>query len=279
MRLGAFLPPGETGNDPVAMRDYAQAVEALGYTHLCVGDNMLSVPQYQETYYEPLVLLGYLAAVTRQLELVTDIVPLPMQQTIVVARQAAAVDVLSGGRLRLGIGLGWNDEAYEVLGVDWNTRGRRSEEQVAVLRALWTEELATFKGRWHTFSNVGLPLLPVQRPIPIWFGGDADPVLRRIARLGDGWLPEIPPDDNARQAVARLHTYARAAGRDPADIGIEPLLRTANKPETQWVTDATVWQELGATHLAVETWGAKLRFPDEHIAALNRCYAVLRAGV
>ncbi len=122
-----------------------------------------------------------------------------------------------------------------------------------------------------------MPFLPVQCPIPIWLGGGADPVLRRIARLADGWLPELPPDDNARRAVARLHTYARAAGRDPAAIGIEPLLRTANKPEAQWVADATAWWELGATHLAVETWGTKLRFPDQHIAAPSHCYAALRS--
>ena len=174
MQLGAFLPPGETGSDPVAMRDYAQAVENLGYTHLCLGDNMLSVPQYQETYYEPLVLLGYLAAVTQQLELVTDIVPLPLQQTVVVARQAAAVDVLSSGRLRLGIGLGWNDEAYKVLGVDWHTRGRRSEEQ-------WRCYVLSGPRSWSHSRAAGTSNSRSNRR-------------SAIARLGDGWLPELPPD-------------------------------------------------------------------------------------
>ena len=287
MRLGVVFPQTEIGADPVGVRDYAQAVEAMGYQHLLVYDHVLGAhpagrrPDWRGTYnhtdmfHEPMVLFGYLAAVTERLELVTGVLILPQRQTALVAKQTAEVDVLSGGRLRLGIGIGWNDVEYEALGENFHDRGRRSEEQIAVLRALWGQELVTFEGQWHTISNAGINPLPIQRPIPIWFGGGAEPVLRRIARLGDGWFPQLRPDDSGRQAIARLHAYTREAGRDPAEIGLEARISVGRPDEAAWQRESAAWHDLGATHISVNTMGAGLRTLDEHLAALRRAHESL----
>ena len=193
-------------------------------------------------------------------------------------KAAAEVDVLTRGRLRLGIGIGWNDVEYEALNESFRNRGRRSEEQIAVLRALWTRELVTYEGRWHTITNAGLNPLPVQRPIPLWFGGGAEPVLRRIARLGDGWFPQLQPDDTGRATVARLRAFARAAGRDPGEIGIEPRLSVAQGNEDSWRAEVAAWQDIGGiTHLSLNTMGGGLRSVDDHLAALRRGKAALES--
>ena len=207
MQIGAIFPQTEIGQDPGVIREYAQAVEELGYGHLLAFDHVLGAdtstrPDWRGPYtsktmfHEPLVLYGYLAAITQRIELVTGIIILPQRQTALVAKQAAEVDVLSGGRLRLGVGIGWNDVEYEALGENFHNRGRRSEEQVELLRELWTKEAVTFEGRWHRVTAAGINPLPVQRPIPLWFGsGPTDAALQRIARLGDGWFPQFRPDD------------------------------------------------------------------------------------
>ncbi len=308
MQLGAVFPQTEIGADPVVIRDYAQAVEGLGYHHLLAYEHVVGAHPdrlthgwrlytHEDQFHEPLVLFAYLAAVTRRLEFVTGILILPLRQTALVAKQAAELDVLSGGRLRLGVGIGRNRVEYEVLNASFHDRGRRSEEQVQVLRALWTQELVTFDGQWparvaqsnkiggaaltgqwHTINRAGINPLPVQRPIPIWFGGGADPVLRRIARLGDGWFPQFHPGQDAEESVARLHEYARAAGRDPAKIGIEGSVTFAGGSEGEWQERAAWWHTLGASYLTVNTMGAGLSTADEHIAALRRCQEAL-AGV
>src|SRR5215475_11432902 len=228
MRLGVVFPQTEIGTDPVVIRDYAQAAESAGYHHLLVFDHVLGAkverfdklgrkPPYTDEYpfHEVFVLFGYLAACTRRLELVTGIVILPQRQTALVAKQAAAVDVLSGGRLRLGVGVGWNAVEFEALGQDFTKRGRRVEEQVEVLRALWTRELVTFHGREHYISDAGLNPLPVQRPIPIWMGGESEVVQRRMSRLADGWMPHFRAGEAGQAAVDRIHGLVREAGRDP----------------------------------------------------------------
>ena len=289
MQLGAVFPQTELGADPVVIRDYAQAVEDLGYHHLVAYEHVIGAHPdrltrgwrlytHEDQFHEPLVLFAYLAAVTRRLEFVTGILILPMRQTALVAKQAAELDVLSGGRLRLGVGIGRNHIEYEVMNASFHDRGRRSAEQVQVLRALWTQELVTFEGQWHTISNAGINPLPVQRPIPIWFGGGADRVLRRIARLGDGWFPQFQPGQDAEESVARLHRYARAAGRDPAEIGIEGSVTFAGGSADEWQARAAWWQTLGASYLMVNTMGAGLSTADEHVAALRRCREAL-AGV
>ena len=281
MRLGAIFPQLESGADPVAIRDYAQAVEGMGYDHILIYDHVLGAdttnrPNWrgpytaQSLFHEPFVLYGYFAAVTERVELVTDVIILPQRQTALVAKQAAEIDVLSGGRLRLGVGIGWNEVEYEALGENFRNRGARSEEQIEVLRLLWTQELVDFKGRWHTITAAGINPLPVRRPIPLWIGGMAEPVLRRIGRLGDGWFPQRPPDDEARAMIERLHGYAREAGRSPETIGIEGRLTIAQLPEERWAGFADAWRALGATHLSVNTMGAGLASLRDHVEALRR---------
>lgn len=281
MKIGVVFPQTEIGRDPVAVRDYAQAAESLGYDHLSAYDHVLGAnpasrsgwnPPYthRDMFHEPFVLFGYLSAITKRLGLVTGIVILPQRQTALVAKQAAAVDILSGGRLRLGIGLGWNWVEYEALGENFKNRGRRSEEQIAVLRALWTQELVNFEGRWHKITDAGLNPLPVQRPIPIWLGGSAEPALSRVGRLADGWLPPAQPAERIRPLLEKVHSYARAAGREPSAIGIESRLSIGHRSSEEWVQQAQVWKGLGATHISVDTMKAGLANPQAHIDAIRR---------
>ena len=234
MKLGVIFPQTECGTDIAAISEFVRAVEAMGADHLFVADHVLGAdPRFHShpslaTYsheavvHEALTLIAYLAAITRRLTLATGILILPQRQTALVAKQAAQIDVLSGGRLRLGIGVGWNAVEFEALNETFENRGRRSAEQIAVLRALWTQPVVDFRGEFHRISHAGLNPMPIQRPIPIWFGVGSreqpvppDAALRRIARLADGWSPNFAPDDQGRALVDRVHQYARDAGRDP----------------------------------------------------------------
>ncbi|HKA33183.1 MAG TPA: LLM class F420-dependent oxidoreductase, partial [Candidatus Binatia bacterium] len=264
MKFGVIFPQTEIGSDPAAVRDYAQTAEGLGYEHLVVYDHVVGAnpasrpgwtPPYthKDSFHEPFVLFGYLAGVTEKIELATGIIILPQRQTVLVAKQAAAVDVLSNGRLRLGVGIGWNPIEYEALGENFNDRGKRSEEQIEVLRLLWTKELVTFKGRWHTITDAGINPLPVQRPIPIWFGGNAEPVLRRVARLGDGWFPLAEPGDKVRAMIEKIRGYAKETGQDPSRIGIEGRVSVAGGDPDKWRAAVSAWKALGATHVSVNT--------------------------
>ena len=294
MQVGVTVPLTEFGADLTGLRDFVQAAEDLRYAHLRLLDHVLGadpqfhpeVPAFPYTHksylHEPLTLMGHLAALTSRLQLVTGILILPQRQTALVAKQAAEVDVLSGGRLRLGIGVGWNPVEYEALGEDFHNRGRRCDEQIAVLRALWTQEVVDFKGQWHRITHAGLNPLPVQRPIPIWIGAgrSMSPIppaaaLRRIGRLGDGWFPMFSPGEEGRKAIARMHGYAREAGRDPAAIGIEGRVAVAGKGPQEWIAQVKEWEDLGATHLSVGTGGGALRSPQEHIEALRRFNEVM----
>jgi probable F420-dependent oxidoreductase len=288
MNVGVVFPQTEIGSDPAAIRDYAQAAEALGYTHLLAYDHVLGADtQHHEgwigtytshhMFHEPFTLFSYLAAMTERLHFVTGILILPQRQTALVAKQTAEVDVLTGGRLRLGIGIGWNHVEYEALSENFKNRGRRCEEQIDVLRALWTQEVVTYEGEWHRISHAGINPLPVQRPIPIWFGAGrgsspipVEAVMRRVARLGDGWFPSFQPDDTGHETISRLHDYAREAGRNPADIGMEARINVANGSPDVWAQQAESWRDLGATHLSVNTMNADLSTPDAHIQAIRR---------
>lgn len=281
MRFGVIFPQTEIGADPIAVRDYAQAAEEIGYDHLVAYDHVLGAnparrpgwrPPYthKDMFHEPFVLFGYLAGLTKRIQLTTGVLILPQRQTALVAKQAAALDVLCGGRLRLGIGIGWNDVEYEALGENFKNRGRRSEEQIELLRQLWTQELVTFQGRWHKITEAGLNPLPIQRPIPIWLGGGAEAVLARIARQGDGWFPLVQPDEKCRSMIERLRSYAREAGRDPAAIGIEGRVLFADSSPEDWVKIVARWRELGATHISVNTMKAGLASPSAHIDAIRK---------
>jgi probable F420-dependent oxidoreductase len=289
MKVGVVFPQVEIGNDPAAIRDYAQAVEAMGYTHILTFDHVLGANPdrpggwtgpytYRHPFHEPFVLFGFLAAATRRVELVTGILILPQRQTALVAKQAATVDVLSGGRLRLGVGVGWNAVEFEALGQDFGTRGRRIEEQIEVLRALWTKELVTVKGQWHRISDAGINPLPVQRPIPIWMGGESERVVKRAARLADGWMPHFRPGPPAQAVVDRLHGWIREAGRDPGQFGIEGRFTLAQVPREQWATELAAWGAMrGVTHVCIHTVGLGLKTPADHVETLRRFRA--EAGV
>ena len=281
MKVGVVFPQTEIGSDPAVIRDYAQAAEGAGYHHLLVFDHVLGgklerfdklgrrPPYTDETpFHEPFVLFGYLAAVTRRLELVTGIIILPQRQTALVAKQAAAVDVLTGGRLRLGVGIGWNYVEYEALNEDFHTRGRRVSEQIAVMRRLWTEPTVTFDGAYHHIDRAGINPLPVQRPIPVWMGGMVEPVLRRLAQTADGWFPQFQPGDEARQMLDRLRGYITEVGRAPSAVGIEGRFSLAIGGPAEWVQRAREWRDIGATHLSVNTMGAGLASPRDHIDAV-----------
>ena len=282
MRLGAVFPQTEIGADPAAVRDFAQAAESLGYDHLLVFDHVLGADPskrenwsrpYQHTslFHEPFVLFGYLAGITRSIELTTGVLILGQRQTALVAKQAAEVDVLSGGRLRLGIGIGWNEVEYEALGENFNNRGRRSVEQIELLRALWTQEVVDFSGRYHRVTYAGINPLPVQRPIPIWFGGGAERVVRRVGRMGDGWFPQFRPDSAGQARIEHMREYARQAGRDPNSIGIEGRISlTGGEGPQDWNQAAQAWAGVGATHVSVNTMKAGLEGPDQHIEAIRR---------
>jgi probable F420-dependent oxidoreductase len=282
MQIGVVLPQTEIGNDPEAIAAYAQAVEAMGFTHILVFDHVLGAnPErpggwkgpytYRHGFHEPFVLFGFLAAATRRVGLVTGIVILPQRQTALVAKQAAAVDVLSGGRLRLGVGVGWNAVEFEALGEDFTTRGRRIEEQVEVIRALWTRELVTFAGREHRISDAGLNPLPVQRPIPIWMGGESEVVQQRMARLADGWMPHFRAGATGQAAIDRIHGLVKAAGRDPKAFGIEGRMTLSQIPPAEWGKEMEAWKAMrGVTHLCVHTGGMGLAKPADHVETLRR---------
>ncbi len=281
MQIGVVFPQTEIGPDPVAVRDYAQAAEGLGYSHLLAYDHVVGAdpdrpggwrgPYTQKSlFHEPLVLFAYLGAITTSLGFVSGIIILPQRQTVLVAKQAAEVDVLTGGRLRLGVAVGWNAVEYEALNESFQNRGRRIVEQIRVMRALWTQEVVSFEGRWHKIDKAGILPMPVQRPIPIWMGGMSEIVLKRVARLADGWFPQFRPGDTARQTIDRLHGYIRDAGRKPADVGIEGRVGIANSTPDDWAKGVQDWRDLGATHLGVNTMGAGLTSPREHIDAIRR---------
>jgi probable F420-dependent oxidoreductase len=281
MRYGVVFPQIEFGNDVSAIRDYAQTAEALGYDYLLAYDHVLGAhpdrtPKLtgpytdQHPFHEPMVFFGFLAAVTTKLELVTGILILPQRPTALVAKQAAEVDVLSGGRLRLGIGIGWNYVEYDSLGQDFKTRGRRSEEQIEVLRKLWTQPLVTHRSPHHAIDNAGLNPLPIQRPIPIWFGGAADAVFERAARLGDGWMPAgRPPDDRMKGYLDQLARHLTAAGRDRTRFGVDPWISVQGLGRDEVRRRAEAWRALGATHLAVDTMRAGFTSPKAHIEAIR----------
>jgi len=281
MKIGVVFPQTEIGSDPAVIRDYAQAAEGAGYDHLLVFDHVLGAklerfdrlgrrPPYtdESAFHEPFVLFGFLGAVTQRLELVTGIVILPQRQTALVAKQAAAADVLTRGRLRLGVGIGWNYVEYEALNEDFHTRGRRVSEQIAVMRKLWTEPVVTFKGLYHQIDRAGINPLPVQRPIPVWMGGTVEPVIKRVAQISDGWFPQFQPGDEARRTLDRLRGYIAEAGRVPSAVGIEGRFPLSIGGPAEWVQRAREWRDLGATHLSVNTMNSGLASPRDHIDAV-----------
>ena len=285
MQLGAVFPQTEIGSDPAAVRDFAVTAEELGYDYLLVYDHVIGADPSKHTlvgpythesmFHEPFVLFGYLAAITQRMDLVTGILILPQRQTALVAKQAAEVDLLSGGRMILGVGVGWNQVEFEVLGEDFHRRGRRTEEQLELLRRLWTEELVTFEGRFDTVRHAGINPRP-EREIPIWFGGMSSPVLRRCGRYGSGWIPRDQfPEDPARNRddilwrLDRIRQHASAAGRDPDAIALSTRAAVTDGDLDAQLAIAQGWEDAGATHVSFNTMNAGLTSPQQHIDAIT----------
>ncbi len=278
MKLGVVFPQTEIGTDPEAVARFATTAEAAGYDHIIVFDHVLgantaSRPGWQGPYtseslfHEPFVLYGYLAGLTTTLEFVTAVIILPQRQTALVAKQAASLDVLSRGRLRLGIGTGWNDVEYEALGENFHDRGVRSEEQIDLMRKLWAEETIDYDGRWHKITDAGLNPLPVRRSIPVWLGGMAPAVIERVGRIADGWFPFFNPD--LAPQLEAMREAARAAGRNPADIGVECMqpMGDAGAKELDRLKSLA---DMGVTHTAVITMNQGLADPVAHVDAISR---------
>ncbi len=297
MRVGAVFPQLEIGADPAQIVRYARTVEELGYDHLVVFDHVLGAhPErpggwsgpydHRSMFHEPFVLFAHLAAVVTRLRFATAVIVLPQRQAALVAKQAAEVDVLSGGRLTLGVGIGWNQVEYEALGMRFTDRGKRIEEQIALMRALWTDEVVDFKGRWHRIDRAGLRPMPIQRPIPVWMGGGwqardrqvVEPALRRIAALADGWFTHLPPNEDGRAGMDTFRRYVSDAGRDPASVPVEGRVRSAEGGPDDWARDAEAFRGMGMTSVELTTMGAGYRDLDEHLGALRRFRESLSAS-
>lgn len=298
MKLGIVLPCEL--QDRIALHDFVQAIEGLGFDHIVFPDHVIGGNPathringpytYESFFHEITVTMGFVAAVTERIVLTSGVMILPQRQTALVAKQSAEIDVLSGGRTRLGIGVGWNQVEFDVLGMEFGDRGRRIDEQIEVLRLMWCNELVNFEGRWHRIVDAGINPLPLQRPIPIWMGGWSDPMIRRLARAGDGWLLYAPPEI-AGERLEQLGRGCEAIGRDPREIAIESwiflnrsdVMAGANQkpgaheirtPE-EWAREAAAWKALGATHLDCWTMYSNLTRPEQHIALARQFKEVM----
>lgn len=276
MKIGAVLPHNEIGNDPGAIKAYLQGVEELGMTHLLIYDHVMgaerskgySGPYDKDTaFHEPFTFFGFAAAVTSSIELVTTVLILPQRQTVLVAKQAAEVAILSENRLRLGVGTGWNKVEYQALNEDFTNRGRRQSEQVELMRKLWTSDVFTFEGDHHTFEQASINPRPSE-PVPIWFGGAAPALLERCARLGDGWMPLGGANDKSAALLEQIRVHREAAGRTMDDFGVQAQAQWGGGDPDRWRGHAQRWQEIGATHMAVATHNAGETDVDGHLARI-----------
>ena len=285
MKVGVVFPQTETSPDPGALREFVEAVEGLGYAHVVLYDHVLGAAvdrpggwrgpySEKDLFHEVFVVMGYMAGITSRVELVTEILVLPQRQTALVAKQAAEVDLLSGGRLRLGVGIGWNRVEYEALGEDFGTRGRRVEEQVELIRRLLAEPVVDFRGEFHSIPMAGLNPLPGRR-IPIWMGGTKEPAKRRIARIADGWMMNTPTESDPKAALIHMRELVAEAGRSPRGFGVEVRFGITEGVEKTAET-VSEWQALGISHATINTMGTGLSWPSGHIDALGRFTRVHR---
>lgn len=281
MRLGVSLPHDASTTDPAALREFIQTVEGLGFDYFTVADHVVGAdptnrPGWSGEYThrvpmrEPLAVLAFAAACTTRLTLGTSVIILPQRQTVLVAKQMAELDTLSGGRVFLGAGLGWNEVEYEALNENFRNRAWRIEEQIAVLRALWTKDVVTFEGEWHRIIEAGINPMPRQRPIPIWMGGSADAAVRRIARLADGWNCGTVNLAEAPATLQRFRQYAREAGRDPSSVGLAPRLGLAGGTPADWLKTYQAWRDLGVSHVGITTNRTGAETVDQHLALVRR---------
>ncbi|MBV9829728.1 MAG: LLM class F420-dependent oxidoreductase [Alphaproteobacteria bacterium] len=293
MQLGALLPLGDIGGDPQVVSEYALAAENIGYDFIEAPDHVLGVnaasrPGWDrndndDLFHDPFVLFGYLAGCTTDLGFSTGVLILPQRQTALVAKQAACLDVLCGGRFRLGIGVGWNEVEFVGLNENFHNRGRRSEEQVQIMQKLWAEPHVSVKGRYHTIEDAGINPRPTSGRVPVWYGGHHERTLERVAKWGDGWMPNAyPPDQSALDVFAKLRSLTEAAGRDPAQIGIEVWVAMGEGEEADWAREARFWKAAGASHLCLTTTFNRRHHKriagdtmSDHLAALHRYHSAV----
>lgn len=281
MKIGVVFPQIEFPSDAVAIRDYAQTVEGLGFTHILAYDHVLGAnPErpggwkgpytYQNQFQELFTLFSFWAGVTERIEFASGILILPQRQTALVAKQAAQVDVFSGGRFRMGVGIGWNEVEYIALNERFNNRGKRIEEQIDVLRLLWKEPLVTFEGKWHDIPDAGIEPRPVRRSIPIWFGGHAEPVLQRMVKMGDGWMTGYRKPQDAKAMIDHISELLDAEGRSwGEDFGLESRPNVSIAAPDEWGTFIESWDAHHATHLSINTMGEGFTKPQQHLDALR----------
>ena len=281
MKFGVVFPQTQIGADPAVLRDFAQAAEGMGYHHILAYDHVLGANPdrpgwdlgrpytYVDMFHEPFTLFSWMAGFTETIGFMTGVLILPQRQTALVAKQATQVDLLSGGRFRMGVGVGWNAVEYNSLGYDFSTRGARCEEQIAILRELWTRELVDIEGRFETIDDAGINPTPKQ-PISIWIGGTADVVLQRAARLSDGYVAQSGAPEQAKPCCDKYWAYAYDCGRTDA-VGLHTRLSTESVPESEWESYVAGWEALGATELAVYPHGEAL---DDYLARLQRFKAM-----
>src|SRR5437870_7001338 len=287
MQLGTLLPLGDIGGDPAVVREYARTAEDIGYDFVEAPDHVLgaseaSAPEPGRTgaglFHDPFVLFGYLAGCAQKLGFSTGVLILPQRQTVLVAKQAASLDVLCGGRFRLGIGVGWNDVEFTGLNEDFHNRGRRSEEQVEAMQALWAEPHVAFKGKWHTIEDAGINPRPASGRVPLWYGRHADVTLRRVVKWGDGWMPlAYGPGDEARSAFDKLRRFAEESGRDPATIGIDTRVSVGIGSEAEWRDTVRFWKSSGVSRLTLATYSGRGHLRrisgkslSDHLGAIKR---------
>jgi probable F420-dependent oxidoreductase len=287
MQVGVVFPQTEIGADVGGVRAYAEAVQDMGYEHLLAYDHVLGADPagypgwpgpytHKSMFHEPFALFGFIAGIAPRLGLVTGVIILPQRQTALVAKQAIEIDVLTNGRFRLGVGIGWNWVEYEGLGKDFKNRARRFEEQIELIRRLTTEPVITFEGRYETVRAAGLNPLPIQRPLPIWIGGSAEPALKRAAEIGDGFFPQRPLEGGWPATIAKMRVWREAAGKSWDGFGVEARLNAGTGTPDEWRKTVEQWRGLGATHISVNTMGGGLEGPDAHVARLREALEVLR---
>ncbi|MEM7538927.1 MAG: LLM class F420-dependent oxidoreductase [Chloroflexota bacterium] len=263
MKLGVTFPQNIIGGDAALVRDFAQTAEGLGYAHIVAYDHVVGInreayPDWkgpytsQDLFHDPFTLFSYMAGITKTIEFSPQIVILPQRQAVLVAKQAASLDVLSEGRLRLGIGIGWNHVEYIALGENFRNRGKRSEEQIAVMRALWADPHVVFEGNDHTIPNAGINPLPT-KPLEVWIGGGVDATYDRIGRMGDGWLNIYVPPENIQPALDMIQASAEKAGRDYDKIGLECWAGMGESTPDEWRAMVETWRGFGATHITLNT--------------------------
>ena len=262
MRIGIHFPQAEIPHDYTVIRDYLQRAETLGFSHINTPDHVLQTrtpvadsplaANYTTEFphHEVMTLLSFAAGVTESLELKTAILILPQRQAVLVAKQAAQLDVLSGGRLQLGVGLGWNDPEFVSLDMNFNNRARRMEEQIEVCRLLWTEQHVTYEGKWHKIDDAGLAPMPIQRPIPVWIGAFQPVAVSRAARIADGWQAMLPaPGEKSAAVFSDFQDQVKTAGRDPDSVGIEATIFSGKIDPETWAAQIQGWIDCGATQI------------------------------